>query len=105
MTTDVSAADKQRAGFRSYFRTGGAGPVWVLNAAIVAFGITLHATLGHHISALDPGFSILVVLGGRGQLGDLELARGDTVLLPYAAGAVQLAGDLDLIRCRPPAAA
>src|SRR4051794_34056229 len=58
MATEQSAAVRQRAGLRSFLRTGGAGPVWVLNAAIVAFGITLHATLGHHLNALDPAFSI-----------------------------------------------
>src|SRR5947207_3795428 len=58
MATDVSTADTQRAGLRSFVRMGGAGPVWVLNAAIVAFGVTLHATLGHRIGALDPAFGV-----------------------------------------------
>ena len=53
--------------------------------------------------SLDPGFSVLVVLDGRGRLGELELARGDTVLLPYGAGPVELSGDLEVVRCRPPA--
>lgn len=53
--------------------------------------------------ALEPGFSVLVVLEGRGRLGPLELARGDTVLLPYAAGAVELEGELDAVRCLPTA--
>ena len=43
-------------------------------------------------AALEPGFSILVAVAGRGRLeteqgGEVELARGDTVLVPYAAGA------------------
>jgi mannose-6-phosphate isomerase len=53
---------------------------------------------------LEPGFSILVVLGGHGRLDGLELARGDTVLLPYSAGPAQLTGDITAIRCRPPEA-
>src|SRR5436305_1295953 len=58
MTTDVHAAEKQRAGLRSFFRMGGAAPVWALNAAIVALAVTLHATVGHHINVLDRAFSI-----------------------------------------------
>ena len=52
--------------------------------------------------SLEPGFSVLVVLDGRGRLGELELARGDTVLLPYAAGPTELSGDVVAVRCRPP---
>jgi len=55
---------------------------------------------------LDPSFAILVVLGGRGRLdcadGGLDLARGDTVLVPHGAGPCTLAGELDVIRCLPP---
>ena len=51
---------------------------------------------------LEPGFSILVVLEGRGWIGALELGRGDTVLLPFAAGAVELAGAIEAVRCLPP---
>ncbi|MCU1490203.1 MAG: hypothetical protein JWM85_1608 [Acidimicrobiaceae bacterium] len=59
---------------------------------------------------LEPGFAVLVVLGGSGSLegefaGDaLSLERGMTVLLPHAAGPVRITGDLDVIACRPPAA-
>jgi mannose-6-phosphate isomerase len=52
---------------------------------------------------IEPGFSVLVVLEGGGRLGALELGRGDTALLPYAAGAVELEGELDAVRCLPPA--
>ena len=52
---------------------------------------------------LEPGFSIVVVLDGRGRLGDLELARGDTVLVPFAAGTLELRGEIEAVRCRPPA--
>jgi mannose-6-phosphate isomerase len=55
---------------------------------------------------LEPSFSILVVLDGSGRIegedGGLDLARGDTVLVPYDAGPCTLAGDLDVIRCLPP---
>jgi len=56
---------------------------------------------------LEASFSILVVLDGRGQLetergGTLELRRGETVLVPYAAGAAELEGEIEAIRCLPP---
>jgi mannose-6-phosphate isomerase len=59
-----------------------------------------------HVSApatLDQGFSILVVLDGSGAVGGVEVSRGDTVLVPHAAGATQLEGSVEALRCRPPA--
>jgi mannose-6-phosphate isomerase len=56
-------------------------------------------------AALDPGFSILVGLAGAGTLstaaGELPFGRGSAVLLPHAAGAGELRGDAEGIRCRP----
>jgi mannose-6-phosphate isomerase len=61
----------------------------------------------HGGDALDPGFSVLVVLDGSGALategGDLEIARGTVVLLPHGAGAGELRGELEVLRARPPA--
>lgn len=55
---------------------------------------------------LEPGWSILVAVAGSGVLaaeaGELELACGDTVLVPYAAGAAELTGAVEAIRCLPP---
>lgn len=55
---------------------------------------------------LDAGFSVLVVLDGRGELltsgGSTALRRGTTVLVPHGAGDARLAGDVQLLRCRPP---
>jgi mannose-6-phosphate isomerase len=58
-------------------------------------------------AALEPSFSILVVLDGTGRLetehgGELPLARGDTVLVPYASGAASVSGEVAVIRCLPP---
>ncbi|GAA2791945.1 class I mannose-6-phosphate isomerase [Crossiella cryophila] len=55
----------------------------------------------------DPGFAVLVALEGSGGLstqtgGSLELVRGNTVVLPHAAGSCRVDGDLVLVRCRPP---
>ena len=58
-------------------------------------------------ATLDAGFSILVVLDGSGVLategGEVPLHRGSAVLVPHAAGAGELRGDVTAIRCRPPA--
>jgi len=58
---------------------------------------------------IERGFAVLVVIEGGGTLepegGEpLELRRGDTLLLPHAAGPCRVAGDVALIACRPPAA-
>lgn len=53
---------------------------------------------------LDPGFSILVAISGAGFLGGEPFDRGRALLLPYAAGGLTLEGDVEAIRCRPPAA-
>jgi mannose-6-phosphate isomerase len=60
------------------------------------------------IAALDRGFAILVVTEGEGALlpesGEpLAVRRGDTVLVPWAAGVCHLEGDLVAIGARPSA--
>jgi len=52
-------------------------------------------------TALDPGFSILVGLAGSGTLAGLEFGHGSAVLVPYAAGTVELHGDVEALRARP----
>lgn len=57
---------------------------------------------------LDPAFSIVVVVDGAGQLateagGTTPLRRGQTLLLPHAAGPATVSGHIDVVRCRPPA--
>ncbi len=58
-------------------------------------------------ATLDASFSILVVLAGTGRLttehDEVPLERGDTVLIPFAYGTATIEGDLDVIRCLPPA--
>src|SRR5688572_28919268 len=59
MASNMSAADSGRAGrLRWRVRIGGTAPVWVLNAAIIAFGVSLHLAVGRHIGVLDSKFSI-----------------------------------------------
>ena len=59
------------------------------------------------IAALERGFAILVVTVGAGALlaegGEpLPVRRGDTVLVPWAAGQCHLEGEVEAIACRPP---
>jgi mannose-6-phosphate isomerase len=56
---------------------------------------------------LDPSFAVLMVVKGEGALhtqhdDELALHAGMSVLVPHAAGATRLAGELDAIRCLPP---
>jgi mannose-6-phosphate isomerase len=55
----------------------------------------------------NPDYAVLVVLGGTGELttedGEkLALGKGDTVVIPYAAGSTTIDGELTAIRCMPP---
>jgi mannose-6-phosphate isomerase len=51
-------------------------------------------------------YSLLVVLAGQGELlcdlDTLPLRRGSVVLVPYAAGDIELTGTLQAVRCLPP---
>lgn len=56
---------------------------------------------------LEPSYGVLVVLDGAGELitedGDiLALSKGDTLVVPYAAGGLTVNGKLTAIRCMPP---
>ena len=55
---------------------------------------------------LNPGFSILIVTKGYGELqtnGDaIKLKRGITVLTPWSAGETKLFGEIEVIRFLPP---
>jgi mannose-6-phosphate isomerase len=57
---------------------------------------------------LAPSFSVLLGLAGQGALRtddgeELELRRGSTVLVPHGAGRTTVTGDVEAIRCLPPA--
>ncbi|MGT2426478.1 class I mannose-6-phosphate isomerase [Amnibacterium kyonggiense] len=58
--------------------------------------------------ALEPGFAVLVVLDGAGRLvtdaTSTPLPRGTTGVVPHAAGAARLEGDLRVVRAQPPSA-
>jgi mannose-6-phosphate isomerase len=57
---------------------------------------------------LAAAYAVWIVTGGQGTAstehgGALDLRPGQTVLVPYGDGAAQVRGDLEIIRCRPPA--
>jgi mannose-6-phosphate isomerase len=58
-------------------------------------------------SPLSSEFSVVVIAKGRGRLefgedGVLEVGRGTTVLVPFAARNCRLVGSMEAIRCMPP---
>jgi mannose-6-phosphate isomerase len=56
---------------------------------------------------LEPSFAVLIVIEGEGEMQTaghtLALHRGMTVLVPHSAGTTELSGELEALRCLPPA--
>lgn len=70
-------------------------------------------TSGTEPVTVEAAFAVTVVVEGRGTLsteagehggpgGPIDIARGDVLLVPHAAGGVRIAGDVTVIRCMPP---
>jgi mannose-6-phosphate isomerase len=76
-----------------------AGPGALSSAADGYFRAEFH----HNGDTLDPGFSVLVVSRGVGTLSGHPVSKGDTWVIPFSAGPLMLEGDVDAVRCRPPA--
>jgi len=55
---------------------------------------------------LEASFAVVVVLSGEGSLeGDdwnIPVKRGNTLVVPWAAGRVRVTGEVELLRCLPP---
>jgi mannose-6-phosphate isomerase len=84
-----------------------AGPVAeVLPGPARTFFRAQAVTVGNTPVSFPPEFAVLVVLAGEGTLntaaGSMELQRGATVLVPFAAGPSELTGELTLLRCLTP---
>jgi mannose-6-phosphate isomerase len=68
------------------------------------------ATSGTDPVTVEAAFAVTVVVEGRGTLwteagapgGPIDIARGDVLLVPHAAGGVRIAGNVTAIRCMPP---
>lgn len=59
-------------------------------------------------ATLSAGVAVVLAISGTGELrgsfGSLVIASGDSVLVPYASGAVTVEGDVELLWCMPAAA-
>jgi mannose-6-phosphate isomerase len=90
----------------------GAGPA-LPAAAREYFRAQVVRPVGTEPVTVEAAFAVTVVVEGRGTLstkagapgGPIDIARGDVLLLPHAAGAVRVAGDVTVIRCMPPGGA
>jgi mannose-6-phosphate isomerase len=74
----------------------------LLPAAAAAFFRAARVAPAGGSIELPAGFAVVVVLEGAGTFAGLDVARGDAVLVPHAAGAITADGDLTAIACRPP---
>ena len=54
-----------------------------------------------HGDTLEQSFSIVLVTGGEGAIGEVPVRRGSTIVIPYAAGETQTQR-VEGIRCLPP---
>jgi len=82
-------------------RTDGAVAELLPRAADSVFSAQRIAPAGD-ATQLEAGFAVIVVIDGAGQIAELDVQRGDAILVPHAAGAVTAAGELTAIVCRPP---
>lgn len=106
----VSASDLDRLVVTAE-QINGAGLRSAMPAEADAYFRAHRFDTGHGEVTVPAGFAIVIVLEGTGVLrshtGSLEVARGDAVLVPFAAGDVTLhgLGDQHLVgvACRPPA--
>lgn len=100
---DRSAWDADR--LKSIVRhTDDAGPVTDLLGPDAAAFFRAQRIRGG--ATLPPSFSVLVVLEGSGTLStgqeSLPVRKGDTYVLPHAAGESSVDGEVTAIRCLPP---
>ncbi|WP_417506073.1 class I mannose-6-phosphate isomerase [Microbacterium sp.] len=52
---------------------------------------------------IEPGFAIMIIADGTADLDGEALPTGTTVLIPAAAGGIEVSGDAELLIARPPA--
>jgi mannose-6-phosphate isomerase len=105
-SVERSASDPDRLRGRGREGTNGVSPL--LPAEADRF-FCAERIEGSPTAKLDRGFAILVFTEGAAELHSedgepLPVRRGDTVLLPWGAGACRLDGEAVGVACRPPAA-
>jgi mannose-6-phosphate isomerase len=81
------------------------GPLCELlpGAASAFFSAARVATASGSVQ-MRTGFAVVLVLDGAGSIAGVDVARGDALLVPHAAGAITADGDLTAVVCRPPEA-
>ena len=84
-----------------------AGLTSALPAEADAYFRALHVDTSESPVGVDAGFAVVAVLDGAGTVtsaqGTMPVAKGDVLLLPYAAGDWIADGSLVAVACRPPA--
>lgn len=86
---------------------GVSAPGRILPAAADPFFRSELVSAAAGLVRLEQGFSVVVGVRGHGQLRGgahdtrLALSRGSSSLVPFGAGTVEIAGDVDVIVCRP----
>ncbi|GIE99930.1 class I mannose-6-phosphate isomerase [Paractinoplanes rishiriensis] len=50
----------------------------------------------------EPSFAVVVVTEGAGECGSLQVQKGQTLVIPYAAGPLEFRGSVTAIVCLPP---
>ena len=100
--------DRLAALRRRWVDVEGTGPALPAEADDFFAAQVVHGrTAGGDPVVLEPAFAVIVVVDGRGSLTSAaegtatDVARGDVLLLPHAAGPVHLDGDVTVIRCMP----
>jgi mannose-6-phosphate isomerase len=77
----------------------------LLPAAAAAFFTAQRVAPAGGSVQLPAGFAVGLVVEGAGSVAGLDVTRGDALLVPHAAGPIDVAGDLVAMVCRPPAVA
>lgn len=105
--TALEAVDRQACDddeVSEMIRPAGFGPSVLPAAADPYFRLERRRLAG--TATVAPGFAVLVVT--QGELGvpaaELDLPRGSTLLMPHAAGPVEVVGKGEFVACRPPTA-
>jgi mannose-6-phosphate isomerase len=96
----VERTARDAAALRGQRRDGAVAEL--LPAAAAPFFTAQRIAPDGGIAELPAGFAVVLVLEGAGAIAGLDVARGDAILVPHAAGDVTAEGDLVAVACRPP---
>ncbi len=95
-----------RSGASSLSSAGGDGSVEDILPEAAAPYFRAQRVVGGDKVCLEPSFAVVVATAGEGQLEgpswEAPVKRGDTLVVPWGAGAVKVEGKIELLRCLPP---